>query len=144
MNTISLCIAFVLSLGAHCVFATEVQATSATDYWTWVHEWLTCIQSAESAGMSRAEARQSCGQALTVSGLDSAGPGGESPCVSATEYWTWVEEWLTCIQSAESAGMSRAEARQSCGQAVTVPGGNAELLEELEPAVSTAAPHSVQ
>ena len=57
---------------------------------------------------------------------------------------TWVYEYLACIQSAESAGMSRAEARQSCGQALTVQEGDAELLEELEAPVSAASPHSVQ
>ena len=40
--------------------------------------------------------------------------GTDAPQEASARGLVWVEEWLTCVDAAESLGMSRAEARQMC------------------------------
>ena len=89
---------------------------------TWVTEYITCVQAAETSGMSRTEARHSCSEVVFVQGELRPIPCGVlvDPRSTTTVYnyeddaGTWVLEWLTCVQAAGTSGMSRTEARQAC------------------------------
>lgn len=89
---------------------------------TWVMEYLLCMESAESAGVPREQARMQCGQTLAESG----GRAEEDSTSQLDPYGNaQVMEYVLCRERAESAGLLREEARTLCFLSVAELGSQA-------------------
>lgn len=82
---------------------------------TWVFEWLTCMETAESAGVPREQARTQCSQDLTTAELDLDAAVLER---SSGQDAAWAHAWLTCMDAAERAELPQEQARLQCMQLV--------------------------